>query len=51
MEEPVEERRHGGGVAGQFTPVAEGAVRRQDRERAFVAAQDHFQHILVALEA
>ncbi len=45
VEEPVEEGRHGGGVAEEFAPVVDGSVRGQDRGRAFVAAHDHFEQI------
>ena len=45
MEEPIEQRGDGGGVAEQLAPVVDGSVRRQQRRRAFVAAHDHFQEI------
>ena len=46
MQQPVEERRHRGGVAEQFAPVFDGAIRREDRRRALVAAHHEFQQIL-----
>ena len=45
MEQAIEERGDGGGVAEQLAPVVDGSVRRQQRGRPFVAAHDDFQEI------
>ena len=45
MEQPIEQRRDGRGVAEQLAPVVDGPIRRQQRGRAFVAAHDQLQEI------
>ena len=46
MEQPIEQRGDGGGVAEQLAPVVDGSVRRQQRRGALVAAHDELQQIL-----
>lgn len=46
VEQAVEERRDGGGVAEQLAAVVDGAVGREQRRGAFVAAHDHLEQIL-----
>ena len=46
MEQPIEERGDGRGVAEQLAPIIDGAVRRQQRGRALVATHDQLQEIL-----
>lgn len=46
VEEAVEERGDGGGVAEQLAPVVDGPVGGEDRRGAFGAAHDPFEQIL-----
>ena len=45
MEEAIEQRGDGGGVAEQLAPVVDGTVRREQRGGAFVAAHDELEQI------
>jgi hypothetical protein len=46
VEQPIEQRRDGGGVAEEFAPVLDGAVGGDQRGRFFVAAHDDLEEIL-----
>ena len=45
MEEPIEERGDGGGIAQQLPPVVDGSVGGEQRRRPLVATDDDFQEI------
>ena len=46
MEQPIEQRGDGRGVAEQLAPVVDGAVRCEQRRRALVAAHDQLEEVL-----
>jgi hypothetical protein len=46
VEEPIEERGDGGGVAEQLAPILDGAVRGDEGRGAFVAAHHDLQEVL-----
>ena len=46
VEEPVEQRGNGRGVAEELAPVLDRAIRRDQRGGAFVAAHDDLEEIL-----
>jgi hypothetical protein len=46
VEEPVEERTHGGDIAEELAPVLDRAIGREERADAFVPALDEFEEIL-----
>ncbi len=46
VEQAIEERGHGGGVAKQLAPVIDRAVRREQRGGPLVAPHDQFEEIL-----
>ena len=46
MEQAVEERGDGRGVAEELAPVVDGAVRREDRGGALVASHDELEEVL-----
>ena len=46
VEEPIEQRRDGSGVAEELAPVFHGAIRGDQRRRFFVAAHDDLEEIL-----
>ena len=45
VEQAIEQRGDGGGVAEQLAPVVDGAVRREERGRALVAAHDELEEV------
>ena len=45
VEQPVQQRGHGRGVAEEFAPVAHGAFGREDDRRAFIPAHDELEPI------
>lgn len=45
VQEAIEQRGDGGGVAQQLAPVVDGSVRRQERGRPLIAAHDDFEQI------
>ena len=45
MEQPIEERGDGGGVAQQLPPIVDRSVGRQERRRPLVATDDDFKEI------
>src|SRR2546430_4216037 len=45
MEESIEQRSDGGGIAEQLAPIVDGSIGRQQRGRALVTAHDDFQEI------
>ena len=46
MEQAVEQRGDGGGVAEQLSPVVDGAVRGEHRGGPLVASHDEFEQVL-----
>ncbi len=46
VEETIEQRGDGGGVAEELAPVLDGAIRSDQRGRSFVAAHDDLEEIL-----
>ena len=46
MEQPIEQRGDGGGVAEQLAPVVDGSIRSEQCRRPLVAAHDDLQEIL-----
>ena len=46
VEQTIQEGRDGGGIAEQFAPVLDGAVRGEKRRRSFVPAHDDLEEIL-----
>ena len=46
MEQAIEHRGDGCGVAEELAPVLDGPVRRDERRGAFVPTHDDFQEIL-----
>src|SRR6266542_2105362 len=46
MEQPIEQRGDGGGVAEELAPVFHGTIRRDERGRFFVATHDDLEEIL-----
>ena len=46
MQQPIEERGHGGRVAEELAPVFDGAVRRDEGRGALVAAHHDLQEVL-----
>ena len=45
MQEPIEQRDHGGSVSEQLPPVVHGSIGGQERRDALVAAHDQFEEI------
>jgi len=43
VEEPVEQRGHGGGVAEELAPVLDRTIGRDQRRHGFVAAHDDLE--------
>ncbi len=48
MEQAVEHRGDGGGVAEELAPILDGPVRRDERRGPFVAPHDDLQEILAS---
>src|SRR5438552_3424240 len=46
VEEPIEERGDGRGIAEELAPVVDGAVRGEQRARALVATHDELEEVL-----
>ena len=46
VEQTIEQRRDGGGVAQELVPVLHGAIRREQRGGFFIAAHHDFQEVL-----
>ena len=46
VEEPIEERGHGRGIAEELAPVVDGPVRGEERARPLVAPHDEFEQVL-----
>jgi hypothetical protein len=46
MEQTIEQRRDGGGVAQELPPVVHGAIRGEQRGGFFIAAHHDFQEVL-----
>ena len=46
MQQPVEQRGDGGGVAEQLPPVVDGSIRGEHRGGPLVTAHDQFEQVL-----
>ena len=45
MQQPIEQRGHGGGIAEELAPILDGPVRSDERRGALVAAHDDLEEV------